>query len=587
MYAIGLYATIVFGIFLFPFLIPIRSKSATHRRLKRILTIALIVSTLAAIAPDTASIGAPFHKYGKAKIAFFGCNYQIQLTTARFCEQNRTFEWCYCNNFNAFATIAHCYQEGHQDQVDSLLDTCHEYNRTIRRDALVHAENYYKAHAKSIQDIPDFQPNTVVDFPIKLNATETFIFKEAYNNFLGNFDLSVDYGAYLVLYWVIVFTLVSIGNWSKIYFHKMNRNLTDPFSNWFRKLVTLPATGRTRKTNEKRLGYGLDFLVPTRAETLILSTFFGLSVYLLTKNINYTEGDPLFSSKTDETLKILVPRPQDWEAIPGGHAFIHFLRPSCFWQSHPFTYTVTDDEIVLFIKVKKGVTRSMASYLQTHKDKYTKIRVAIEGSYGESTPANKYDTAVFVAGGNGIPGIYAEAVELQSLPKRKIKLIWVVREYSTLFWFYDELLQLRSKDIETTIFVTKPNVSINTEDFRNRFNLLEADALMQTNELTSLLKLPKQSLRVIDATGQSETFDEETSFDQRVKQELSHINFVESRPNIDKLVLTSVEESMGSVCFITCGHPAMVDDLRASVVRHIDNVDRKRIDYFEQLQVWA
>lgn len=755
MYAIALYLSIVLGILLFPFLIPIRTKNGTHQTLKRVLSVAFIMSSLAAIAPETARIGAPFHKYGQSKIAFFGCNYQIQLTTARFCEQNRTFEWCYCNNFNAFATIAHCYEEGHPDQTDSLLEMCQQYNRTIKRDALVHAEAYYNNHAKSIQDIPNFQPNTIVDFPVKLNTTETYIFKSAYNNFLGNFDLSVDYGAYLVLYWVIVFTLVSVGNWSKIYFHGINKMLTDPFSNWFRKLISLPATGRTRKTNERRFAYVLDLLVPTRAETLILTTFLGLSVYLLTKNISYIEGDPLFHSKNmaylryyavrasvlsssmmpllilfggrnnflqwvtrwdystfitlhrwisrivvvfilihsfnyglymrirgseirpyiyfgvagtyagiviliqgllvlrrkwyeafllihiilaavfvfgawihveqlycvwfyyvsamiwafdriirlcrlwsfgfpeakvyllaDETLKIIAPKPHGWEAVPGGHAFIHFLRPSCFWQSHPFTYTATDDEIVLFIKVKKGVTQSMSNYLQTHKDKYTKIRVAIEGSYGEQTPAEKYDTSVFVAGGNGIPGIYAEAVGLLNRKsKQRVKLIWVVREFSSLFWFYDELLQLRGKDIETTVFVTRPNISINADDFRRRMNSLEADALLDSNESTSLLKTPKRRLELGDSSLIAS--DDETDFDQRIKQELVHITFVEARPNIDDVVATSIEESMGSVSFVTCGHPAMVDDLRASVVRHINNADRKRIDYFEQLQVWA
>ena len=26
----------------------------------------------------------------------------------------------------------------------------------------------------------------------------------------------------------------------------------------------------------------------------------------------------------DETLKVVVPKPDNWEAVPGGHAFIHF-----------------------------------------------------------------------------------------------------------------------------------------------------------------------------------------------------------------------------------------------------------------------
>ena len=52
------------------FLIPIRLKSPVYRRIKASLIVGLIISILTAVAPDTAQIGAPFHKYGKPKIAF-------------------------------------------------------------------------------------------------------------------------------------------------------------------------------------------------------------------------------------------------------------------------------------------------------------------------------------------------------------------------------------------------------------------------------------------------------------------------------------------------------------------------------------
>ena len=38
--------------------------------LKASLIVGLIISILTAVAPETAQIGAPFHKYGKPKIAF-------------------------------------------------------------------------------------------------------------------------------------------------------------------------------------------------------------------------------------------------------------------------------------------------------------------------------------------------------------------------------------------------------------------------------------------------------------------------------------------------------------------------------------
>ena len=62
---------------------------------------------------------------------------------------------------------------------------------------------------------------------------------------------------------------------------------------------------------------------------------------------------------------------------------------------------------------------------------------------------------------------------------------------------------------------------------------------------------------------------------------------IEGRPNIEKVIETCIEESSGSACFVTCGHPAMVDDIRVAVANNIDNKEGKRVDYYEQLQVWA
>lgn len=56
---------------------------------------------------------------------------------------------------------------------------------------------------------------------------------------------------------------------------------------------------------------------------------------------------------------------------------------------------------------------------------------------------------------------------------------------------------------------------------------------------------------------------------------------------MEDLVVQETKESNGSVSFVTCGHPRMVDDLRYEVVKNLDKADGKRIEFFEQLQVWA
>lgn len=301
MYYPGVYISLALTILLIPFLVPIRLKNPNYRRIKILLIICLIISLFVSLTPDEAQIGAPFHKYGKAKIAFFGCNYQIKLTQVQFCYPNASLEWCYCNNFSAFATIAHCYDVGHKDEINSLLGMCKEFNKTLTRTNFDHANSFYNNNA--IDPVLSFPGEDLVKYPIKLNDSLIYIFKQSYEQFLGNYDLSVDYGTYLTSYWIIVLVLVSLGNWSKMLFPNLTKLVTDPVSNWFRKHISTPATGNRNKTNEYPMGNYFDMLIPTRLETLILIGASILSVRLFIVNINYAEGDPIFHTKVDAYLR--------------------------------------------------------------------------------------------------------------------------------------------------------------------------------------------------------------------------------------------------------------------------------------------
>ncbi|CAH6719392.1 ferric/cupric reductase transmembrane component 1 [[Candida] jaroonii] len=766
MYVWAYYLSIVLLFFSFLFMIPIRLKNKMLHRIRTSVIIATIMSLFITFTPQEAIEGAPLHKFGDGKIAYLACSYQISLTMATFCPSDEESFYesdCFCSNPNARATISYCYSLAHPNSIDAYINSCKtDFHYNLTREDFDESLANYSKYAKPLSDFDDFKHGQLVDFPVKLSDAEVLLFKDAYDQFLGNYDRSIDYGFYLILYWVAVFTIAGLVNWSKVVFPGLHKRLTDPFSNWFRKNISTPATRGKKKTDEKKFFYFLNMLVPTRLETIILSGFLALSVYFTFINIHYVEGDPVFKHKAkallryyavrcsiltssmmpllilfggrnnvlqgltrwdystfitfhrwisrivvvmvvahsvlytkyahhradffrrdyiiygtigtlsgifimiqgllvlrrkyyetflllhiilalgfifgayfhvvdlyclwfyhmtfgvwmfdrvvriarlwsfgfpkakvlllaDEALKVVVPKPSHWEAISGGHVFIHFLRPSSFWQSHPFTYTISTenpDEIIIFMKVKEGVTLDLYNYLHSHVGKAAEIRVAVEGSYGESTPAGKYDSAVFVAGGNGIPGIYAEAFELQKRQahslKSKVQLIWVIREYRTLFWFYEELLSLKNTSIETTIYVTKPDCLDHLEEFDLRFPEQIAD------EHTSLLSQKTYGSienEGITSTNTNELNDNETNeIIRKIKEELNFVTFRYGRPSMDQIVKTSIKESTGSVAYITCGHPVMVDDLRHSVVCNIGNSERKRIDYYEQLQVWA
>ncbi|RCK60570.1 putative ferric reductase transmembrane component [Candida viswanathii] len=262
---------------------------------------------------------------------------------------------------------------------------------------------------------------------------------------------------------------------------------------------------------------------------------------------------------TSDTIKVIIPKPSYWYSIPGGHAYISFFRPSCFWQNHPFTYTDSPDDqnIVLHCKVKGGMTHGLYQYLAKQPSQTASIRVAVEGPYGEPTPARYADTAVFIAGGNGIPGVYSEMMHMARRAlagsKKVMKLIWVIRDYSALAWFEEELETLKSTAIQTTIYVTRAHQLTLSHDDDKKLE------------------------------GKDATDDDKDS----IKSKLSHIEFKEGRPSIEEIVVDEIQESSGSVAFVACGHPAMVDEVRYFAAHNLRNPDHKRVDFYEQLQVWA
>lgn len=284
----------------------------------------------------------------------------------------------------------------------------------------------------------------------------------------------------------------------------------------------------------------------------------------------------------DETLKVTIPKPKYWSATPGGHAFLHFIRPTCFWQSHPFTFTslaagnASGDKVVMYLKVKGGVTHSLYQYLIASPGKRATIRVSLEGPYGENTAARNYDTAVFVAGGNGIPGTYSEVYALANRvdTKQKLELHWVIRDHKSIEWFTEELEALRNTSIHCVVHVTKPTHN----PYALSKEIFAADKFYFSSE-----KVPNRD-RYIVSTCSCDSMSDASVIGYG---DLNHIEFRMGRPNVENLVRKNIAESKGSVAFIACGHPLMVDELRYQVASSLGETQGKRVDFFEQLQVWA
>jgi len=260
----------------------------------------------------------------------------------------------------------------------------------------------------------------------------------------------------------------------------------------------------------------------------------------------------------DETLRVEIPRPKYWKPISGGHGWLTF--GSHFWQSHPFTLFESvnkEDTIVFLTAVKLGITKKMAEKIKAANGESMRMRVTVEGPYGESTPSKYHDSAVFIAGGNGFPGIFSEVYDLAKKTQhslQKLKFYWIIRDLKSLSWTHNELKALAKTKIDATIYVTRP------VNFAK-----EADS--DSDELSDEKSVGPDIWTIIC-------------------QSFPHIQFKQGRASIHQLVDREVEECMNSIAFISCGHPGMVDELRRAVVKKLGNTD-KRVDCFEQLQSWA
>lgn len=283
----------------------------------------------------------------------------------------------------------------------------------------------------------------------------------------------------------------------------------------------------------------------------------------LTRLVSFGFPTATVTMYAHETLRVEIPKPMFWYAIPGGHSWLTFGHK--FWQLHPFTCyeSVCGRNLIFLCGIKGGVTNLLAKSLSLEPRRSRRMKVAVEGPYGESMPTKSHSSVVFMAGGNGIPGIFAEVYgkALYSSPVgQRLKLYWSIRLPKLLSWFVEELDALASTKIETTICISNPQ--------------------FEDGDL-SFLGLGTWFL---------EKKQDDVDMAQRLSHLLSrrfpHIEFLFGRIKVPQVVREETDLCNGSVAFISCGHPGMVDSLRKSVVEVIPETS-KRVDYFEQLQAWA
>ncbi|KAF8000665.1 hypothetical protein HF325_004454 [Metschnikowia pulcherrima] len=648
----------------------------------------LVLSLLAANA--LAFEWEKFSIYEEGYLQARSCSMAL-LNYATFCKAQGYQQYsCFCTNKSGMASMAGCLQtlkKNPNPAFDWFVNYCDTHNKSISEDYISEALEFLSLSGRNYTEVPvagkNESYNTQIDYPIYVNQKMAKNYYRAYTNFLGNYNWGYWFSTALYAYWAFVFVVAAVSNWSVVLFPNLRHVCNGRISKMWRKYVTLPALIRKKRNDHQECLGILDFLVPTRLETIVLSGFFWLTFLFNALYISWFEEDPVFKIKYvalwryvgDRTgiigtmllpLMILVGGRNNflqwltrwkfstfvayhrwigrvvvalvvvhlvaytaifvyqkrWALLATREYIIYGIMATvcggliCFqgllylrrryyeiflaihiilsigfivgsWRHielFPFmewifasiavwavdrivrvmrmvwfgapkaTVTLLADDCLRIVVAKPKnwppLPAATPGCISVPADRTCTIRVCVEGPYGESSSVKSHDNVCHV-----LALKYAAA-------KQKVKLIWVLRELLTVEWIWDELHALKNTKVQTTIYITQPEA--NADVLLERMAISDGSS---TEEKDSVTKEGKGVLEML-------------------QEYYPHVTFVYGRPLMETIVDEETEEAERSAAFIACGHPAMVDDMRYAVVQKIYRTE-KRVDFFEQMQVWT
>lgn len=255
----------------------------------------------------------------------------------------------------------------------------------------------------------------------------------------------------------------------------------------------------------------------------------------------------------EDLLRITIPKRSNlksWKGKPGQYAFIHFLDPKIFWQSHPFTVIDAGDHLVVVARAKKGATRVVLQRVTDSSDgtdNFTvKMKVCVEGPYGSASPLRRFDNVLLLCGGSGLPGPLSHALELGELFEHKtaIDLVMSVKNMDILEAYKPEIIKIQRLHINLQIYITQASTPAPYGSVSN--NIHEQDII------TTLKPFAK---------------------------------FHVGRPDLEKVITSNIQHP-GSLVILTCGPPVFVDRARDITAHSIIRNPTRVIEYFEEYQCW-
>ncbi|KAK9370588.1 ferric reductase NAD binding domain-containing protein [Lipomyces kononenkoae] len=262
---------------------------------------------------------------------------------------------------------------------------------------------------------------------------------------------------------------------------------------------------------------------------------------------------------------LLVKPSVHFKARPGQYVYLYVMR-NRFWESHPFSVMDSkgDGSYVLVAKAQASMTKRLLKCADKEPGNDNAIRVWVEGPYGKTYPVTRYDTVLLVAGGIGVTAIMSYALDLTRTSRsgQHVVLYWTVREAESLNWVKEQLEELEQGGVvNVKIFITaEGSMHTSSTDYLNdekrigQFGSGSADTLYDIDLSNKAVSIGSVSMSGPISYG--------------------------NRPDMSKIIESTIKNANGSVSIVSCGPGPFVDTCRRAVVDNL-NYAMGRVDYFE------
>ncbi|KAG8221469.1 hypothetical protein J3R82DRAFT_1676 [Butyriboletus roseoflavus] len=243
------------------------------------------------------------------------------------------------------------------------------------------------------------------------------------------------------------------------------------------------------------------------------------------------------------------------------------------FEAHPFSIASVDSvlfapdskvaedtsygkELVFFIGVKNGFTRRLKNVAARRE----RVKVYIDGPYGEGVNLGCYNTSLLIVGGTGItyalPALLniIESVKNGSSCCRRVVFIWSIRDADFLNWVSESLVKATrfappELKVDIRVFLTKshPYLSSFAPGRRANFEATESES--------NLLE------------GRNSSENPPNPFDKPEEAIFTApwLKITSGRPNLERILNEEINAASGKVSVSVCGPNAVAKVVRKAL----------------------